>query len=351
MSVDFEPIDVKQDLDLSDVVRTNIEGTSVVDYDVEYGVLPVNPEQLVAPTYNVGVPAEGTLGPYQTDGEGESDIWKVIGATVKAAGKGYVKDAIVKVPGKYPSDIPAVIKITSVEPTVYSVTSASASGTMSGYAANETITVAGASGDTSAVLSIDSVTPVLYNIASASVSGESMEGYVTGETITIPGVTGDTAAVLTITAEEGVITALTVTTAGEFASAISGALTSDDYTYAGEGTGATISVTSGVADAGGAIVGLSVTTAGEFASDISGAVDPAKITYSGSGTGASIAVVAAANADAGAILSVEIVSEGTYARELDGDIDVVAGSGTGGKITVDMEMEEPESGEESGLEE
>lgn len=72
-TIDFEPVEVTQDLDLSEVVRTNIEGTSAVDYDVEYGVLPVNPEQLVAPTHNVGVPAEGTLGSYETDGGAGSD--------------------------------------------------------------------------------------------------------------------------------------------------------------------------------------------------------------------------------------------------------------------------------------
>lgn len=78
-----------------------------------------------------------------------------------------------------------------------------------------------------------------YKVASATASG-TMTGYVTAETITILGDTGDTAAVLTITAEDGAITALTVTTAGEFATDISGELST--YQYEGTGTGAEITV-------------------------------------------------------------------------------------------------------------
>lgn len=78
-----------------------------------------------------------------------------------------------------------------------------------------------------------------YKVASASATG-TMAGYETDETITILGAEGDTAAVLTITAEDGAITALTVTSAGEYAEDISGEIST--YTYAGEGTGAVITV-------------------------------------------------------------------------------------------------------------
>ena len=340
--IDFEPTDVK---DLTMPERTVIEGANVIDYDVEYGTLPVNPEQLAAPTYNVGVPAEGTLGFYETDGTGDAEQYEVDSVTLKAGGKGYVENAVAKIRGISPSDVLAEVTIKSVEPTVYSVASAAATvetgETMTGYAKDETITIAGASGDTSAVLTIASVTAPVYNIASATASGDAMTGYNTNEVITIPGASGDTAAVLTITAEEGVITGLTVTTAGEFASSISGVLTSDDYSYGGEGIGATITVVGGVADAGGSITGLTVTTAGEFASNIAGTVDPAKITYSGSGQNAVIVVTTDTNADAGEILSIELKSKGVYAKELDGDVDIIAGSGTGGKVTVDMEKIDP----------
>ena len=69
-TIDFEPTNV-QDLELPE--RSVIEGANVIDYDVEYGVLPVNAEQLAAPTHNVAVPAEGTLGIYATDGAASSE--------------------------------------------------------------------------------------------------------------------------------------------------------------------------------------------------------------------------------------------------------------------------------------
>ena len=78
-----------------------------------------------------------------------------------------------------------------------------------------------------------------YAVTSATATG-TMSGYETNETITILGAEGDTAAVLTITAEDGAITALTVTTAGEYAEDISGEVST--YTYTGEGEGAVITV-------------------------------------------------------------------------------------------------------------
>ncbi len=340
MSVDFEPVDVKQDLDLSDVVRTNIEGTSAADYDVEYGVLPINEGQLAAPTHNVGVPADGTLGYYETNGEGDSEQYEVSEATLKAGGKGYTKDAIADIKGISPADIPAKVKITSVEPSIYGVASATASGeSMAGYAKNETITIAGASGDTSAVLTIGSVEPTVYHVATATAAG-TMSGYVDGETITIEGAEGDIPAVLTLTVAEGAITALTVTNAGLFASDIAGTVST--FVYEGQGTGLELSVTTAANANAGAIKTLTVTTAGEFASDIAGAVPAGKITYSGSGTGATISVTTSVlNSDAGEILSIQLVSAGSYCKELDGDVDVIAGSGTGGKVTVDMAKIEP----------
>lgn len=78
-----------------------------------------------------------------------------------------------------------------------------------------------------------------YQVVSATATG-TMSGYETNETITILGAEGDTAAVLTITAEDGAITALTVTNAGEYAEDISGEVST--YTYTGEGEGAVITV-------------------------------------------------------------------------------------------------------------
>ena len=78
-----------------------------------------------------------------------------------------------------------------------------------------------------------------YAITSATATG-TMSGYETNETITILGAEGDTSAVLTIMAEDGAITALTVTNAGEYAEDISGEVST--YTYVGEGEGAVITV-------------------------------------------------------------------------------------------------------------
>lgn len=54
------------DLELPE--RTVMEGANVIDYDVEYDIYPIEPEQLAPSTHNVAVPAEGTLGAYGTDG-------------------------------------------------------------------------------------------------------------------------------------------------------------------------------------------------------------------------------------------------------------------------------------------
>lgn len=358
MSVDFEPIDVTQDLDLSEVVRTNIEGTSVVDYDVEYGVLPVNPEQLVAPTHNVGVPAEGTLGPYQTDGEGESDIWKVIGATVKAGGEGYAKDATAKIPGKYPSDVPAVIKIDSVTEKYYEIPSISLENGGYGFAVNETITIAqGSAGDTPAVATVTGVKNVnrysIYELSLDAQIGESVTSFV----LLIKGPSeGDSQAIIVYSCSGGEITNYTVSNAGDFATDPE-TWTTFDYEVA-DITGGGDVVIERIYDVrredpvyviSGVIDTISLTNKGHFASSIDASTQE---NLSGSISGRDASISNEKTIERGsAISSVSIVSEGSYARELDGDVDVVAGSGTGGKITVDMEMEEPESGEESGSEE
>ena len=89
------------------------------------------------------------------------------------------------------------------------------------------------------VLPVDPEPTVKYEVASATASG-TMSGYLSDETITILGAEGDTAAVLTITAEDGAITALTVTTAGEYSEDISGEIST--YSYSGSGEGAVITV-------------------------------------------------------------------------------------------------------------
>ena len=78
-----------------------------------------------------------------------------------------------------------------------------------------------------------------YEVVSATASGE-MTDYVSDETLTLIGAEGDTAAVLKITAEDGVITALEVVSGGEYAENISGEVST--YEYSGDGVGAVIEV-------------------------------------------------------------------------------------------------------------
>lgn len=78
-----------------------------------------------------------------------------------------------------------------------------------------------------------------YEVVSATASGE-MTGYVSDETLTLTGAEGDTAAVLKITAVDGAITALEVVSGGEYAENISGEVST--YEYSGSGEGAVIEV-------------------------------------------------------------------------------------------------------------
>lgn len=102
------------------------------------------------------------------------------------------------------------------------------------YVVDDELTITGTEGDTPAVITVKSVTAPKYTVDTATAAG-TMSGYISDETITILGAEGDTAAVLTITADDGVITALTVTNAGEYASNIEGEITTYEYTGAGEG--------------------------------------------------------------------------------------------------------------------
>lgn len=351
--IDFEPINVTQDLDLSDVVRTNIEGTSVVDYNVEYGVLPVNPEQLVAPTHNVGIPAGGTLGPYQTDGEGESDIWKVVDVTVKAGGEGYAKDATVEVPGKYPSDVPAVIKIDSLtDASHYELPSVTLIGGGAYYQVGETLTLnIGGEGDTKPVITVTAIKQDgYYQLSAVSVNGSNIETSAPAIDVLIKGpTTGDQDAVLICTLENQNIQEVDFMQKGKFST---DPTTWDTIVYEVEAEGQQLEeqpvldiAIQSTDHITGIIDTIALTNKGHFASSTSAGMFGG-VPGSLHGVGASISYPVSVEVSDGVIGSVSIVSEGSYARELDGDINVVAGSGTGGKITVDMEMEEPESGEE-----
>lgn len=140
----------------------------------------------------------------------------------------------------------------------YSLKSAEVAVAGSGYAVNDILTIDLNADD--AKLKVTEVTPIIYSVATATASGAEMTGYVSDETITVAGAEGDTAAVLTITAAEGVITALTVTTAGSFASDIAGAIDPAKITYAGVGTGATITVTT--SSSGNGVKTVTITDAG-----------------------------------------------------------------------------------------
>lgn len=353
-AIDFEPTDVK---DLTMPERTVIEGANVIDYDVEYGVLPVDPDQLAAPTHNVAVPAEGTLGPYQTDGEGESDIWKVIDVTVKAGGKGYVKDATVKVPGKYPSDVPAVIKIDSLtDASHYELPSVTLINGGAYFQVGETITLnLGSEGDTNPVVTVTAIKQdEYYQISEVTVGGvvDGVQSPVVAVFIKGPA-TGDEDAELTCELENGSIKSADVYGKGKFSTDPSTweTIVYEVYNDEQQQVEADLDIVIDSTDhITGIIDTIALTNKGYFASSTSAGLfgnTPGSL----HGVGASISYPASVEVSDGVIGSVSIVSEGSYARELDGDIDVVAGNGTGGKITVDMEMEEPESGEESGSEE
>ena len=147
-----------------------------------------------------------------------------------------------------------------------------------GYVADDELVVAGSEGDTPAVITVKTVKPAKYSIATATAAG-TMADYVSGETISILGSEGDTAAVLTITAEDGVITELTVTEAGEYAEDIAGEVAT--YSYEGSGTGLELSVTTSESEDAGEVLTFEYEN-GEYASNISGT----KTLDSATGTGA-----------------------------------------------------------------
>ena len=151
------------------------------------------------------------------------------------------------------------------------------------YLENDELTITGSEGDTAAVITVKTVNPTKYQIASATASG-TMSGYETGETITILGAEGDTAAVLTITAESGAITALTVTTAGEYSEDPTGEVST--YTYEGSGTGLELAVVGEETATSGGVATFEF-TAGEYATNLSGS----KTLASTTGTGATFNVV------------------------------------------------------------
>lgn len=331
-AIDFEPTDVK-DLELPK--RSVVEGANVIDYDVEYGVLPVDPEQLAAPTHNVAVPAEGTLDDYATDGT-ETAKFEVVSVSLKEGGAGYVKDEVVTIAGVASSDVPAEVTVKSVTPDTYTVSSATASGTMSGYKKDEIIGIAGAEGDIAASLKIEGVTSGIYVLNSIQWQSET-SGYVTGETVTIPTPgASDPDIVITLTATDGVVTGVSADEAYavDFTEDIAGTYTSADYTYAGSGTGLVLQLDCIEAELGGAITGLEVVDGGKYASDISGSINAAKIVYSGEGSGAEISDVCVVSPDSGEILSIELKSAGEYSDDLDGVHAVVSENGSGASVEV-----------------
>lgn len=163
----------------------------------------------------------------------------------------------------------------------YSLKSVEIQSAGTGYAVNDVLTIDLDTDD--AKLKVTSVTPNKYAVATATASG-TMTGYLTGETITVA---GETNAVLTITAEEGAITALTVTTAGVFASDIAGSIT--DFTYEGEGTGLELAVTTSTIT-GGAITGVVISDIGE--STTATVENPVSVT-GGTGSSATFNIVLA----------------------------------------------------------
>lgn len=145
------------------------------------------------------------------------------------------------------------------------------------YQVDDELTITGGESDTASVITVKTVNPTTYQIASATASG-TMSGYETDETITILGAEGDTAAVLTITAEAGAITALTVTTAGEYAEDPTGEITT--YTYEGSGTGLELTVVGEETSTSGGIDTFEF-TAGEYATNLSGSKSLDSTTGSG----------------------------------------------------------------------
>lgn len=164
----------------------------------------------------------------------------------------------------------------------YNVTKVAIQTAGTGYAVNDVLTADLDLED--AKFKVTAVKPLKYTVTAATASG-TMSGYETDETITVKGAEGDTSAVLTITAEDGAITALTVTAGGSFASDISGSVSSDDIVYEGEGTGLELSVTaSGNADVG-AITAITIKEGGE--SSTGTISNPVSVT-GGTGSGAKL---------------------------------------------------------------
>lgn len=151
-----------------------------------------------------------------------------------------------------------------------------------GYVVNDALEIAGEEGDTAAVITVKTVTPTKYEVTSATAGGTTVD-YVDGETITILGAEGDTAAVLTISATDGAITALTVTTPGEYAEDITGEVST--YEYTGSGTGLELSVVAAATASSGSVLTYEFTE-GEYATNLSGT----KTISSATGTGAQFGV-------------------------------------------------------------
>lgn len=145
------------------------------------------------------------------------------------------------------------------------------------YAVSDELTVEGGIDDVPGIITVKSVTPTVYQVTAATPAG-TMADYVSGETITILGGEGDTPAVLTITAEDGVITALEVTEAGSYAEDISGEIST--YTYEGSGTGLELTVTAAITDNSGSIESFDYTN-GSYTSDLSGEFSLLSATGSG----------------------------------------------------------------------
>lgn len=264
--------------------------------------------------------------------------YNVTKAEIQTAGTGYVVNDVLT------ADLDledAKFKVTAVKPLRYSVTAATASGTMSGYKKDEIIGIIGAEGDIAASLKVEDVTSSLY-ILNGITWLDGTSGYVTGETVTIPAVSaGDPDIVITLTATDGVITGVSADEAYsvDFTGNMTGTYTSADYIYTGSGTGLVLTLDCMEIELGGSITGLEVVSGGSFASNISGSVSSDNIVYAGEGTGLELSVTASGNVDVGAITEITIEEGGENSTDtISNPVSVTGGTGSGAKLTLTLSL-------------
>lgn len=166
----------------------------------------------------------------------------------------------------------------------YNVTKAEIQTAGAGYAVNDVLTADLDLED--AKFKVTAVKPLTYVVVDYELTTGG-EGYEQGETITIAGSeAGDVPAVLTISAvSEGMVTGLTITNAGAYASNISGEVPTASMIYEGTGTGLEFNVTANASSDTGAITALTITNSGE--SSTGTVSNPVSVT-GGTGSGAKL---------------------------------------------------------------